>query len=64
MLITYRLPLGTKLRKEIAYFNNHGITRDIELDYNLCWFVVASFALHPEINETKTRIADAIKLFF
>ncbi|KAA6381529.1 MAG: hypothetical protein EZS28_022943, partial [Streblomastix strix] len=64
MLCVYRLPLGTKLRKEIAYFNNHGITRDIELDYNICWFVVASFALHPDIDNNKSRIADAIQLFF
>ncbi|KAA6369073.1 MAG: hypothetical protein EZS28_035400 [Streblomastix strix] len=64
ILITQRLQLGTKLRKEIVYFNNHGITRDIEQDYNLCWFVVASIALHPEINDIKSRVVDAIKLFF
>jgi hypothetical protein len=64
MVATYKLPLGTKLRKEIAFFNTHGITRDLELDYNICWFLVASFALHPDIVETKSRKADAIKLFF
>ncbi|KAA6372568.1 MAG: hypothetical protein EZS28_031906 [Streblomastix strix] len=64
MLCLYRLPLGARLRKEVAYFNIHGITRDIELHYNICWFVAASHALHPDINNYKSRIADAIKLFF
>ncbi|KAA6393635.1 MAG: hypothetical protein EZS28_010836 [Streblomastix strix] len=64
MLCVYKLPLGTRLRKQVAYFNNHGITVDIELDFNKCSFVVTSFALHPDINNNKSRIADAVQLFF
>ncbi|KAA6367728.1 MAG: hypothetical protein EZS28_036745, partial [Streblomastix strix] len=57
------LPLGTKMDKICQHFNKEGITRDIDCEYNICWFIVASFALHPDIIETKSRVSDAIKLF-
>ncbi|KAA6378428.1 MAG: hypothetical protein EZS28_026046 [Streblomastix strix] len=63
LIVVYRLPLGTKMDQKCQHFNKEGITRDIECDYNICWFIVASFALHPEIDQTRTRVSDAIKLF-
>ncbi|KAA6380562.1 MAG: hypothetical protein EZS28_023912 [Streblomastix strix] len=63
LIVVYRLPLGTKMDKICQHFNKEGITRDVECDYNICWFLVASFALHPEIDQTRTRVSDAIKLF-
>ncbi|KAA6377058.1 MAG: hypothetical protein EZS28_027415 [Streblomastix strix] len=58
-----KLPLGTKMDKICQHFNKEGITRDIDCEYNICWFIVASFALHPEIDNNKSRVSDAIKLF-
>ncbi|KAA6400063.1 MAG: hypothetical protein EZS28_004412 [Streblomastix strix] len=63
VIIVYELPLGTKLRHEIQWFNEHDYTRSIDCEYNICWFIAASFQRHPEINQTKTRIANAIELF-
>ncbi|KAA6397570.1 MAG: hypothetical protein EZS28_006900 [Streblomastix strix] len=63
VIIVYELPLGTKLRPEVQWFNEHDYTRSIDCGYNICWFIAASFQLHPEINQTKTRIANAIELF-
>ncbi|KAA6362601.1 MAG: hypothetical protein EZS28_041872, partial [Streblomastix strix] len=63
VIIVYELPLGTKLRPEVQWFNEHDYTRSIDCEYNICWFIAASFQLHPEINQTKTRIANAIDLF-
>ncbi|KAA6365580.1 MAG: hypothetical protein EZS28_038893, partial [Streblomastix strix] len=63
MIVVYELPLGTKMDKICQHFNKEGITRDIDCEYNICWFLVASFALHTDIIETKSRISDAIKLF-
>ncbi|KAA6399571.1 MAG: hypothetical protein EZS28_004906 [Streblomastix strix] len=63
VIIVYELPLGTKLRPEVQWFNQHDYTRSIDCDYNICWFIAASFQLHPEINNNKSRIAYAIELF-
>ncbi|KAA6398802.1 MAG: hypothetical protein EZS28_005672, partial [Streblomastix strix] len=63
LIIVYRLPLGTKMDKICQHFNKEGITRDIDCEYNICWFLVASFALYPEIDNNKSRVSDAIKLF-
>ncbi|KAA6400988.1 MAG: hypothetical protein EZS28_003481 [Streblomastix strix] len=63
LIVVYRLPLGTKMDKICQHFNKEGITKDIDCEYNICWFIVASFALHPEIDQTRTRVSDAIKLF-
>ncbi|KAA6375256.1 MAG: hypothetical protein EZS28_029217 [Streblomastix strix] len=63
LIVVYRLPLGTKMDKICQHFNKEGIITDIDCEYNICWFIVASFALHPDIIETKSRISDAIKLF-
>ncbi|KAA6384875.1 MAG: hypothetical protein EZS28_019599 [Streblomastix strix] len=63
LIVVYRLPLGTKMDKICQHFNKEGVTRDIDCEYNICWFIVASFALHPDIIETKSRISDAIKQF-
>ncbi|KAA6393580.1 MAG: hypothetical protein EZS28_010892, partial [Streblomastix strix] len=63
LIVVYRLPLGTKMDKICQHFNKEGITRNIECDYNICWFIVASFTVHPDIIETKSMISDAIKLF-
>ncbi|KAA6378792.1 MAG: hypothetical protein EZS28_025681, partial [Streblomastix strix] len=63
VIIVYELPLGTKLRPEVQWFNQHDYTRSIDCDYNICWFIAASFQLHPEINNNKSRIANAIELF-
>ncbi|KAA6404366.1 MAG: hypothetical protein EZS28_000101 [Streblomastix strix] len=45
------------------HFKKKGTTRNVECDYKICWFIVASFALHPEIDQTRTRVSDAFKLF-
>ncbi|KAA6374789.1 MAG: hypothetical protein EZS28_029685 [Streblomastix strix] len=63
LIVVYRLPLGTKMYKICQHFNKEGVTRDIDCEYNICWFIVASFALYPDIIEIKSRISDAIKLF-
>ncbi|KAA6391590.1 MAG: hypothetical protein EZS28_012881, partial [Streblomastix strix] len=63
VIIVYELSLGTKLRPEVQWFNKHDYTRSIDCEYNICWFIAASFQLHPEINQTKTCIANAIELF-
>ncbi|KAA6373464.1 MAG: hypothetical protein EZS28_031009 [Streblomastix strix] len=63
VIIVYELPLGTKLRPEVQWFNQHDYTRSIDCDYNICWFIAASFQLHPEINNNKSRIANGIELF-
>ncbi|KAA6387569.1 MAG: hypothetical protein EZS28_016904, partial [Streblomastix strix] len=63
LIVVYRLPLGTKMDKICQHFNKECITRDIDCEYNICWFIVASFALHPEIDNNKSRVSDAIKLF-
>ncbi|KAA6391589.1 MAG: hypothetical protein EZS28_012888, partial [Streblomastix strix] len=63
LIVVYRLSLGTKMDKICQHFNKEGITRNIECDYKICWFIVASFVLNPDIIETKSRISDAIKLF-
>ncbi|KAA6398889.1 MAG: hypothetical protein EZS28_005581 [Streblomastix strix] len=63
LIVVCRLPLGTKMDKVCQHFNKEGITRNIEYDYKIRWFLVASFALHPDIIETKSKITDAIKLF-
>ncbi|KAA6367429.1 MAG: hypothetical protein EZS28_037044, partial [Streblomastix strix] len=62
LTVVYRLPLGTKMDQICQHFNKEGITRNVECDYKICWFIVASFALHPEIYQTRTRVSDAIKL--
>ncbi|KAA6382481.1 MAG: hypothetical protein EZS28_021992, partial [Streblomastix strix] len=63
LIVVYKLPLGTKMDKICQHFNKEGITRDIYCEYNICWFIVASFALHPDIDNNKSRISDANKLF-
>ncbi|KAA6390930.1 MAG: hypothetical protein EZS28_013543, partial [Streblomastix strix] len=63
LFVVYRLPLGTKMDKIYQHFNKEGITRNIECDYKICWFIVASFALHLDIDSTCSRISDVIKLF-
>ncbi|KAA6363876.1 MAG: hypothetical protein EZS28_040597, partial [Streblomastix strix] len=63
LIIVYRFPLGTKMDKICQHFNKEAITRDIDCEYNICWFLVASFALHPEIDQTRSRVSDTIKLF-
>ncbi|KAA6385816.1 MAG: hypothetical protein EZS28_018658 [Streblomastix strix] len=63
LIVVYRLPLGTKMDKICQHFNKEVFTRNIECDYKICWFIVASFALHPDIDSTCSRISDAIKLF-
>ncbi|KAA6382352.1 MAG: hypothetical protein EZS28_022121 [Streblomastix strix] len=63
LIVVYRLPLGTKMDKICQHFNKEGVTRDIDCEYNICWFIVASFALHPDIDNNKSRVSDAIKLF-
>ncbi|KAA6398172.1 MAG: hypothetical protein EZS28_006295 [Streblomastix strix] len=63
LIIVYRLPLGTKMDKICQHFNKEGITRDVDCEYNICWFLVASLALHPDNITTCSRVSDAIKLF-
>ncbi|KAA6389050.1 MAG: hypothetical protein EZS28_015423 [Streblomastix strix] len=63
LIVVYRLPLGTKMDKICQHFNVEGITRNVNCEFKICWFIVASFALHPDIVETMNRINDAIKLF-
>ncbi|KAA6374524.1 MAG: hypothetical protein EZS28_029950 [Streblomastix strix] len=63
VIIVYELPIGTKLRPEVQWFNEHDYTRSIDCKYIICWFIAASFQLHPEINNNKSRIANAIELF-
>ncbi|KAA6404234.1 MAG: hypothetical protein EZS28_000254 [Streblomastix strix] len=63
LIVVYRLPLGTKMDKICQHFNKECITKNVECDYKICWFIVASFALYPEIDSTCSRISDAIKLF-
>ncbi|KAA6393768.1 MAG: hypothetical protein EZS28_010705 [Streblomastix strix] len=63
VIIVYELPLGIILRLEIQWFNQHDYTRSIDCDYNICWFIAASFQLHPEINNKKSRVTNAIELF-
>ncbi|KAA6393174.1 MAG: hypothetical protein EZS28_011300 [Streblomastix strix] len=58
VIIVYELPLETKLRPEVQWFNEHDYTRSIDCKYNICWFIAASFQLHSEINQTKARIAN------
>ncbi|KAA6397481.1 MAG: hypothetical protein EZS28_006991 [Streblomastix strix] len=64
LIVVYRLPLGTKMDKICQHFNKEGITRDVDCEYKICWFIVASIALHIDIdNNNKSRVSDAIKLF-
>ncbi|KAA6404379.1 MAG: hypothetical protein EZS28_000090 [Streblomastix strix] len=63
LIVVYRLPLGTKMDKICLRFNNEGTTMGIDCEYNICWFSVVSFALHHEIDQTRTRVSDTIKLF-
>ncbi|KAA6383466.1 MAG: hypothetical protein EZS28_021008 [Streblomastix strix] len=63
VIIVYEQSLGIKLRPEVQWFNQHDYTRSIDCDYNICWFIAASFQLHPEINNNKSRIVNAIELF-
>ncbi|KAA6379016.1 MAG: hypothetical protein EZS28_025457, partial [Streblomastix strix] len=63
LIVVYKLLLGTKMDKICQHFNKEGVTRNMDCDYKICWFIVASFAFHPDIIETTSRISDAIKLF-
>ncbi|KAA6389048.1 MAG: hypothetical protein EZS28_015424 [Streblomastix strix] len=62
-IVVYGLPLGNKMNKICQHFKKEGITRNVDCDYKICWFIVASFAIHPDIIQIMSRKSDAIKLF-
>ncbi|KAA6396517.1 MAG: hypothetical protein EZS28_007956 [Streblomastix strix] len=63
LIVVYRFPLGTKMDKICQHFSKEGITKDVDCEYNICRFIVASFVLLLEIDNNKSRVSDAIKLF-
>jgi hypothetical protein len=40
---------------QLKYFDDKKITRNIDCNYNICWFIAASFALHPDIPSNDLR---------